>query len=737
MSSDVNIVPVDETDQKTFEPAKRPCQTLRSLRSLRSPIAFWRRVPVKIKFLTVAIPLITMIVSAMFLVIENAHYESEYRKLSLTQKKVSFSHALLLADPVRGGDVRMIRRLLATIVAEPSFAKASVTTPNGLIIASVGEAGQASSDRFEYSEPITFGDASGITRLGYLKTRVTDAPIRIAIESRLLRLPIIILVLVGGLIVAVHLAYRRAIGLPLSAMMRAIDATRRQRNPVKIEWTSKDEMGRLADLINKYVAREWRYRQQLISANGNLELRIEERTKALSAALERANRARKEITLIAMRDALTGLPNRRNFQGRLETALEDARDGGGCVAVMMLDLDRFKNVNDSAGHGAGDQLLKHVGDRLRSVVPAKDLVARLGGDEFAVIMTGDIDETDAAALADRIVESLNTPVKISDIQMYPGASIGISMYPGDGDSAEALMANADMALFRAKDDGRGRFARYDKTMRASMDWADRIESELRAALSNGDLELFYQPKIDPMTGRVVGHEALSRWHHAELGAISPGAFFPIAEDRGLVLDIGRAVMLKAAADLARWKSMGLDPGTIAVNIHPVELRRRDHIEELLGIIVDHGLPFDNFVFEINEDCVVGRGADEVVTLIADLRERGIIVSLDDFGTGYASLKQLKDLSFDEIKIDQSFIRDMVDDKSSEAIVRAIVELAFNLGAQVVAEGVETEEQLLLLSRFEGIISQGYLTGRPMRVSDVTALLSAGMQGADTKIAANS
>jgi EAL domain-containing protein (putative c-di-GMP-specific phosphodiesterase class I) len=289
------------------------------------------------------------------------------------------------------------------------------------------------------------------------------------------------------------------------------------------------------------------------------------------------------------------------------------------------------------------------------------------------------------------------------------------------------MANADIALHRAKDNGRGRFCFFDAAMRAAVARDDRIEAELGKALDEGALELFYQPQIEISTSRLTGFEALLRWRNAALGPISPGALLAVAEDRGLIYRVGRAVIDRATTDLADWLAAGHDPGTIAINIHPMELRRRDHLADLLRTIQGRGLSFDRFVLEITEDCVIGRGTEEAISLLVELRARGLALSLDDFGTGYASLKHLKDLPVDEIKIDRSFVVDMIEDASAAAIVRATIDLAQNLDLRVVAEGIETEAQIEFLSTGR-VIGQGYAFGKPRSAQETKASLAAGLSG---------
>ena len=683
--------------------------------------AFWRSTPVKTKFFAITVPVATIVCAIIFSFLQNKYYDEEYEKLSFTQKKVTISYALLLADPLRQGDQRMVRRLLSTIIADPSFVSASTMNATGRTETKVGVENRKVDEKFVVEEPITYIHHAGVkVEFGRLRTVVSDHLIHQALRKRSKVLPVALLGMLAGLFLAVQIAYRWAIGKPLSSMVNSIEEARRAENPIKISWLPRDETGRLAAAFNDHIEREWSYKKQLIEANAELESRISLRTRELSEALQRANEARREVTRLAMQDPLTGLPNRRQFVQRLEQTLAHARrqSGNSGVGLMMIDLDRFKNVNDTCGHGAGDQLLINVARRLRNAVPQDALVSRLGGDEFAVIINDYTSSDMLTRLAASVVNTLNRPITVSDMELYSGASVGISVFPADGDTGEKLIANADMALFRAKDAGRGRYVLYNEEMREAADRADKIESELRKAIDGDLLDLHYQPKIEVATGRIIGYEALLRWHHKTLGTISPGTFFPIAEECGLILDLGRTVFKRAVRDLRMLLDIGVDPGTIAINLHPVELRRRGHLTEFVKLVEQQGWSLDRFVLEINENSVVGRGNEETVAILSDLQQRGLAISLDDFGTGYASLRQLIDMPFDEIKIDRSFITNMTTDHGSQAIVRATIDLAASLNASVVAEGIETFEQLEMLAGFGAVVGQGFLLGRPMPLRDV-------------------
>jgi|GEM_PF-3381032 len=699
----------------------------------------WRHLPVQIKFFTIAITLIILSVTGAFFFLQKDYYDNERAMLTETQKKVTFSHSLLLAEPLRTGDITAARRLMMTIITMPAFVGAAVHDEGRLLVA-VGE-DVASADRERlHVEPIIFSDEHDIYEIGQLVTLTTDATINQAVWDQCEHYLITMAILVFSLGGAVLIAHRFTIGKPLAKIIQAIDAARDDQRPARIVCQSRDEIGRLAEAFDNYVQSEWSYKRDLVEANTFLEERVALRTRELSKALEDAQHAQQAVARAAREDGLTRLLNRRAFIDRLSETLATQRREGDRLVVMLLDLDRFKNVNDSHGHGVGDNLLCALADRLDRFVGNKGTVARLGGDEFAIFVDRLSTAEEITGMAQQIISILNKPLKINSKAIHPGASMGIAFYPKDGETHEALIANADIALYRAKDSGRGRFCFFDAEMRAGVDRADRIATALRGALERRELRVAYQPKIDLESNRLIGFEALLRWRHDTLGQVSPEEFLAVAEDRGLVLGIGRAVVDQVTDDLGKWLASGFDPGTIAINIHPVELRRRDHMADLLARISASGLTFDRFVLEVTENCVIGRGSEEALDVLCELRRQGLALSLDDFGTGYASLKHLRELPLDEIKIDKSFTADIIRDSDTAAIVRATQELARDLQIRVIAEGIETKAQIDQLKGFGLMVGQGYYFSRPMSAAKVVPWLQQGCpfafhdQNADMSVA---
>ena len=424
-----------------------------------------------------------------------------------------------------------------------------------------------------------------------------------------------------------------------------------------------------------------------------------------------------QLTHMAHHDGLTALPNRVLFRQEMERELARARDGE-AVAVLCIDLDHFKRVNDTLGHAAGDALLQGAADRLRACVRETDIVARLGGDEFAIVQVQAEQPRAATVLAERLIADLSRPFDIEGHQVVVGASVGIALAPSDGTEADQLMKSADMALYRAKADGRGVLRYFESEMDAKMQARRALELDLRKALVEHEFELFYQPIVDLKSNRVSGFEALLRWNHPTQGLISPADFIPIAEDMGLITPLGEWVLRQACREAAGWP----ERVKVAVNLSPAQFKSKALALVVTTALADSGLAPDRLELEITESVLL-QDNDTVRGILHQLRALGVRISMDDFGTGYSSLSYLRSFPFDKIKIDQSFVRDMGQHDDSIAIVRAVAGLGRNLGMSTTAEGVETNEQLGRL-REEGCTEvQGYLFSRPLPASEVPRLLA--------------
>ncbi|MCA1528513.1 EAL domain-containing protein [Bradyrhizobium yuanmingense] len=426
--------------------------------------------------------------------------------------------------------------------------------------------------------------------------------------------------------------------------------------------------------------------------------------------------AQAKISHMARHDALTSLPNRVLFHEQLEQGLRQTKSGDQ-LAVLCLDLDHFKDINDSLGHPIGDALLKEVGRRLEATVGEQDTVARLGGDEFAVVQIGRSEEIAARSLAGRLVEVISAPYQIDDHQIVIGVSIGISLSPQDGSHPDELLKNADLALYRAKADGRGTYRFFETGMDARAQARRLLEMDLRAALQRDEFEVYYQPIREVASGRVVAFEALLRWNHPQRGLIAPISFIPLAEETGLIVQLGEFVLRSACADAATWP----DDVDVAVNLSPVQFKSPNLIAGVTEALAASGLGARRLELEITESVLL-QNSEATLTTLHELRAMGVRISLDDFGTGYSSLSYLRSFPFDKIKIDRSFVSELATREDSMAIIRAVTGLGRSLGIVTTAEGVENDAQLELLRREGCTQAQGYLFSKPRPASDVAIML---------------
>jgi len=423
-------------------------------------------------------------------------------------------------------------------------------------------------------------------------------------------------------------------------------------------------------------------------------------------------RSEEQIVHMARHDALTDLPNRVLLRDRLEQELKRVKRGE-CLAVLCLDLDQFKSVNDTLGHPVGDELLKLVADRLRGCTREPDTVARLGGDEFAIVMTQMQEATDAAALSRRIRDSITKPYEVDGHQIISDVSIGISVAPFDGTEADRLLKNADLALYGAKADGRGTYRFFEVEMDTRMKERRDLEMDLRKALMNNEFELYYQPLVVLQTNEISTFEALLRWNHPTRGMISPAEFIPIAEETGLIISIGEWVLRTACEETANWP----DHIKVAVNLSPVQLNNRNLIKAVTAALADSGIAAHRLQLEITETVLLQNTFGTLATL-HELHKLGVQIALDDFGTGYSSLSYLRSFPFDKIKIDRSFIQDLSNGAEPLAIVHAVAGLAKCLNMTSTAEGVETQQQLDTLHAIGCTEMQGYLFSRARPAKEI-------------------
>src|SRR6185369_9437088 len=440
----------------------------------------------------------------------------------------------------------------------------------------------------------------------------------------------------------------------------------------------------------------------------------------IAVAIERKS-AEERFAYLAQFDALTGLPNRHLFQDRVAQTMALSRRSGRAMAVLFIDLDRFKLVNDAQGREAGDRLLQAAALRLSQTVRGGDTVGRFGGDEFGVVLANLGKPGDASLVAQKIIDALAHPVELDGHETYVTASIGISIYPADAAEPETLLANADAAMYRAKEQGRNHYEYFTREMNErALRWV-RMQTETRRALERGEFQVHCQPKVELATGRICGFEALLRWQHPEKGLIPPAEFIPVLEETGLIVPAGEWVMRTACAQIKAWREAGLPSSPIAVNLSARQFQQKDLEDSICRVLRESAVAPPLLQFELTESLLMADPEGAARTLLG-LKELGVRLSVDDFGTGYSSLAYLKRFAVNELKIDRVFIRDIVADPDDAAITLAIINLAHSLDLEVVAEGVETEAQVNFLRSHGCDQMQGYYFAAPRTADDCTRAL---------------
>ncbi|HZV54138.1 MAG TPA: EAL domain-containing protein [Rhodocyclaceae bacterium] len=433
--------------------------------------------------------------------------------------------------------------------------------------------------------------------------------------------------------------------------------------------------------------------------------------------------AEETISFQAFHDHLTQLPNRRLFKDRLELAITQARRHASMVGVMFVDLDRFKLVNDTYGHAEGDELLKSVAQALRRCVRAGDTLARQGGDEFTILLPDLLQAEDAAVIAEKIVDELNSPFHVAGQNFRATASVGVAVFPRDGDNAETLLKNSDIAMYKVKASGRNAYQFFTSEMNASYHERISLENDLRQAIQRSEFELYFQPQFSVVRKRIVGMEALVRWQHPAYGLLDPAGFIDLAEETGLIQSITDTVLAQACAQLALWRASGHAELRMSVNVSPQEFDRSDLVDRITYHVESNHLPADALEIEITENLLL-QDVSAVIEKMRMLRDRGVRISIDDFGTGYSSLNYLRRFPINSIKLDQSFVRDLHEGHRASPIVNAIVGIADGFDLKLLAEGVETDFQRRTLQDLGCDEMQGFLFSAPVPASEAARLLSA-------------
>ena len=444
-------------------------------------------------------------------------------------------------------------------------------------------------------------------------------------------------------------------------------------------------------------------------------------TYGVARDISERKKAEATITFQAYHDLLTGLPNRALFKDRLTQAIANARRHGLLLAVMFLDLDRFKSVNDTLGHLVGDELLQLTSQRLRHCLREGDTLARIGGDEFMLLLPHIRTRDNAAYIAEKILAALKAPFHLNSHELYISASIGIAVYPDDGVTHETLIKHADIAMYSAKDQGRNDYRFFDSGLNQHLTGRMAVESDLRRGLQRGEFEMHYQPKVDTMHGRIIGMEALIRWHHPQRGLVHPDEFIPIAEESGLIAPMSEWVLDTVCRQARAWRDQSLPPTALAVNLPARHIEHPDFVDQFVRVLRDHSLEGSGIGIEITESTLM-RDMEGSVHKLRQLSDIGVEISIDDFGTGYSSLSYLKRLPVHCLKIDRSFVHDLHSQENGVPLVAGIVAMAKGLRLNLVAEGVETQAQLEFLRQIGCDAYQGYLFSQAVSAEEATRLL---------------
>ncbi len=559
-------------------------------------------------------------------------------------------------------------------------------------------------------------------QLGILYLRVSTEPLDDKLKSFIFTLLLLLLIMVG-LAYLLARAMQKYISEPLLNLESISHQVSSSQNySLRVPVVSQDEIGRLSRTFNDMLETIERRQRERDAAE-----------EALQLNKRRLERAVKDLQYLANYDSLTQLPNRALCMDRIRYALKRSARTRTYAAVLFLDLDHFKDVNDSLGHAVGDELLKATSKRLKEILREEDTLARLGGDEFVIILNEVEDTEDIITVVEKIVDSFGQHFNLSNFVVNSTVSIGVCVYPNDGNDVDELMKAADAAMYKAKEVGRNTYAFYESEMNEVALRRHRIANDLRSAIDKGELSLVYQPQVDIARGKVIGAEALLRWTHSELGFISPGEFVPVAENTGLIKQIGMWVIDSACAEMKKWRSQGFEEFKVAVNLSAVQFRQTDLPESISETLRKHNLPPHSLELEITESMLM-RDVEQAIKTLQRMKRMGLQIAIDDFGTGYSSLSYLRRFPLDSLKIDRTFIDEVCIDPDDTAITLAIISMAKSLRLKVVAEGVETHQQWEFLVDHNCDEIQGYLISKGLPSNEFMTFIQ---EFSTEKIAANS
>lgn len=550
--------------------------------------------------------------------------------------------------------------------------------------------------------------SSGREKIGTVSIYISDKVMRVELNKIIVESLVDMLISSLLMIVFLFIAIRLFILKPLSSMVSVI--------------SNSDDDGIPLSFVPEFKARE------IFALASTMNTMIKSIRAFKIALLEQHNQLRAQKNALqyqATHDALTGLANRVLFSERLEHAIEKSKFRNTRMALLFVDLDHFKEINDSLGHEAGDKVLTIVTQRLKHTVLKEESLARFGGDEFTVIIEELHNLEEASILADKILNVLLAPIVADHHELYVGCSIGISLFPDNGDTTQDLLKYADAAMYAAKNEGRNNVRYYSSEMTTRALERVVMETSLRAGLKNGEFIVYFQPQVNGKENRLFGMEALVRWNSPSVGLVSPAAFIPIAESTGLIVELDRYVMKHAMNQIAQWYKEGLNPGILSMNLTMKQLQQKDFIDFLKTLLAETGCSVEWIELEVTEDQIMIH-PDEAIDILREISRIGVKIAVDDFGTGYSSLSYLKKLPINKLKIDQSFVRELPGDEEDVAITKAIIAMAQSLNLDVIAEGVETVEQKDFLVQNGCINIQGYFYSKPKPADEIRTILIEGV-----------